>query len=166
MFNLFDFNIISRKEKDILLKWIIKSENKFKKNVMGVNRKYYKFSHDPTSPKLLFEIKNRIFKREKIESWVEEPMYQDYVGWISDGGYIHKHKDANFMSDVGVLKSVRYNLFLSVPHEGGDVIYGERNLKIKEGKYIKCNSGTEYHECSVVKGKKPRIVVSYGVLIR
>lgn len=161
MFGIFDNKIISQKEKNILLEWIYENEYKFIQNPNGQNRKYYKFSYDIEVPKLFFEIKNRIIKREKIKFWCVEPIYADYIGIISNGGFIHEHIDENYKN----LNHVRYNLFLSIPDKGGDPIYNGKKLKMKECYYLKCNSGKEMHSCEVVRGNKPRIVISYGFLI-
>lgn len=161
MFDFFDNKIISKKEKNILLKWIYNNEFKFIQNPMGPHRKYYPFSEDPSIPKLFFEIKDRIIKKEKIKKWYLEPMYKDYVGMITNGGFIHEHQDANYFG----LNHVRYNLFLSVPENGGTPVYNGKRLKMRECKYLKCLSGNERHSCETVIGDKPRIVISYGFLI-
>ena len=166
MFGIFKNNIITEKEKDILLEWTYENEHKFIQNEMGSHRKYYKFTHESGVPRLFFDVKKRILKRENIKSWTEEPMYMDYIGWMSEGGFIQRHKDAEYHSSIGLLRHVRYNLFLSVPYKGGDPVYNERKLRMKEMNYVRCNSGSEYHRCEPVEGNKPRIVISYGVLIK
>jgi len=152
--------LISKSECDLLLDWIYQNKGLFKPNLKGLNRKYYVFSKRPYVPKLLYEIKNRIIEKENITHWHPEPVYEDYIGWISDGGFIHEHKDENLHG----FKHVRYNLFLSVPEKGGDPIYNGKRMEFSERSYIKCNSGNELHSCEPVIGKKPRIVVSYGFL--
>jgi hypothetical protein len=161
MIRLFGNKIITRQEKNILLEWIGKNESRFIQNPMGPHRRYYPFSEDPYIPKLFLEIKHRIIKREKIKKWYLEPMFKDYVGVISNGGFIHEHQDANYQS----LNHVRYNLFLSTPKSGGEPVYNGKKLKMKEREYLKCLSGNERHSCNVVVGDKPRIVISYGFLI-
>lgn len=127
MFAIFNNKIISQKEKNILLEWIYKNENKFIQNPNGQHRKYYKFSYDNRVPKLFFEIKSRIIKRENIKVWCIEPVYADYIGIISDGGFIHEHTDENYKN----LNHVRYNLFLSVPKKGGYPIYNGKKITSK-----------------------------------
>ena len=161
MFGLFNNKIISGKENQILLEWIYTNQYKFIQNPMGPYRKYYRFSEDPYIPKLFFEIKDRIIKKEKIKNWYLEPMYKDYVGIITNGGFIHEHQDANYLG----LSHIRYNLFLSIPKSGGTPVYGGKRLKMKEREYLKCLSGKEKHSCKIVVGDKPRIVISYGFLI-
>ena len=166
MFGIFENKIISKEEKNTLLVWTYKNEYKFIQNSMGPHRKYYCFTKESGVPRLFFDVKRRILERENIKSWIEEPMYMDYIGWITDGGFIQQHKDGEYNLSVGLLRHVRYNLFLSVPNKGGDPVYNERKLRMKERNYVKCNSGSEYHRCEPVRGNKPRIVISYGVLIK
>lgn len=166
MFGIFENKIISKEEKNTLLVWTYKNEYKFIQNSMGPHRKYYCFTKESGVPRLFFDVKRRILDRENIKSWIEEPMYMDYIGWITDGGFIQQHKDGEYNSSAGLLRHVRYNLFLSVPYKGGDPVYNERKMRMKEGNYIRCNSGSEYHRCEPVRGNKPRIVISYGVLIK
>ena len=34
------------------------------------------------------------------------------------------------------------------------------------GDYVRCNSSKEYHECEIVEGDIPRIVISYGIYLK
>lgn len=161
MFSLLKPKIITKKEQNFLLSWTYQNESKFESNPVGPNRKFYSFNNDLNIPSLLFEIKDRIIQKENIKIWTNEPMYGDYIGWISENGFIHEHKDLN----VGSLSHIRYNLFLSVPKKGGEPIYNSKKINYYERMYFKCNSGNEMHSCEKVIGKKPRIVISYGFLI-
>lgn len=157
----FEKRIMSSQEQEVILDWMLEVQHKFVSNPMGNHRNYYIFSDDPSAPKVLFDIKKRIYKKEKLGEVYIEPMYKDYIGCILEGGHIHKHKDAN----VGNLKHVRYNVFLTVPKKGGVPFYNDKKMKMVERGYIKCNSGDEYHYCTPVEGEIPRIVISYGFLV-
>jgi uncharacterized protein (DUF779 family) len=115
----FEKRIMSSQEQEVILDWMLEVQHKFVSNPMGNHRNYYIFSDDPSAPKVLFDIKKRIYKKEKLGEVYIEPMYKDYIGCILEGGHIHKHKDAN----VGNLKHVRYNVFLTVPKKGGVPFY-------------------------------------------
>ena len=160
IFNLFNCNqIISKEEQNYLLEWTFKNSQKFKNNPVGPHRKFCSLDED--SPHLFEKVKDRIIQKENLSVWFPEPEYGDFVGWISNGGFIHHHIDMNHYN----LRHVRYNLFLSVPHKGGIPTYNGKKIAIKERCYVRCNSGSEYHSCSKVIGSKPRIVISYGFLI-
>ena len=157
--------MISSDEKDTLLAWIEKIEDKFIPNNYTPYRKYYVFSNDNSCPYLLWDIRNRIIQKENLEKCVGEPYIGDYIGWISEGGSIHHHMDPGCNGlDRKKLNHIRYNFFLSLPKEGGLPIYNGEVKYPKEGEYLLCKSGTEYHSCTEVVGDKPRIVLSYGFL--
>ena len=160
MFGLFQNKLITKNERQFMLDWIYRNEHLFNSNPNGLHRKYFIFSNHQQTPKLFFEIKSRITQRENITCWYQEPMYQDYIGWVSNGGFIHNHKDNN----VNGMKHIRYNVFLSVPKEGGDPVYNGKRMRFSERSYVRCNSGDEFHSCEPVIGAKPRIVISYGFL--
>lgn len=153
--------IITEEERLLLLNWTIKNENKFNKNELGPQRKVYFFDSDLETPDLVYEIRDRIIERENITKWDPEPLLGNYVGWISNGGFIHRHIDSN--QEYG--NHIRYNLFLSIPNEGGYPIYNNQVILVKESQYIRCNSGLYFHESQKVIGDKPRIVISYGFIL-
>ena len=153
--------IITKTECHSMLTWIYENEDRFKFNPAGPNRKYYVFGNCKCIPKLFFEVKDRIILRERIADWCEVPTLPDCISWISNGGFLHHHRDR---VDMKGFKHIRYNLFLSIPINGGDPIYNGKIMSFRERYYIKCNSGDEKHSCKPVIGEKPRIAVSYGFL--
>ena len=105
--------MISSDEKDTLLAWIEKIEDKFIPNNYTPYRKYYVFSNDNSCPYLLWDIRNRIIQKENLEKCVGEPYIGDYIGWISEGGSIHHHMDPGCNGlDRKKLNHIRYNFFL------------------------------------------------------
>ena len=167
MINIFN-HIISKKEQKILLEWIYENEDKFTSNPAGPERKFYSFGDDPTFPQLFLDVKRRILEKENVKPFSEKPYsrkgdpYKDYIGWVSHGGHIHPHQDPT----EEPYQHVRYNLFLSTPKKGGRPIYDGKKLRMRERSYIRCNSGNELHGSDLVLGNKPRIIVSYGVLLK
>jgi hypothetical protein len=156
--------LISIEEQKYLLSWIKSIEHKFKENGYSPHRKYFVFNNNSSCPYLLYDIKNRIIKKENLENWREEPYLGDYIGWISNGGMIHHHIDPNCKGIRRTLYHVRYNLFLSIPENGGTPMYDNKIINAKERECVMCKSGEEYHSCQKVIGEKPRIVISYGFL--
>lgn len=162
MFNIFSNKfIISEKEKLFLLNWVFKNEHKFILNQFGPHRKFYSFDNDSEVPSLFYEVRNRIIKKQNIKKWYPEPIFGNYIGWISEGGFIHKHKDPNTYHGY----HTRYNVFLSIPLKGGNPIYSDKIIPVKEREYICCKSGTEFHQSNPVIGNKPRVVISYGFIL-
>lgn len=157
--------MISCDEKEFLLTWIKTIEDRFIPNPVSPHRKFYMFTNHESCPYLLWDIKQRIIEKENLQSCHSEPFIGDYVGWISNGGAIHIHRDPGAIgSDGKKLRHVRYNLFLSVPDEGGVGIYDGELKYPKEGEYLICESSEYDHGCTEVVGSKPRIILSYGFL--
>lgn len=159
--------IISKQELNFILKFIDINENLFQKNAVSPNRKYLTLHNELNPPSLFFEIKKRILDREKIiDNYIDDvyscgDLYGDYIGFISDGGKIHYHKDRTPQK----YELIRFNLFLSIPKKGGFPIYNKIIIPVNIGDYVRCNSSEEYHECEMVEGDVPRIVLSYGIYL-
>ena len=86
---------------------------------------------------------------------------EDSIGYMIDGGKLHKHTDPN----VNNLVHTRFNVYVQLPNEGGYPIYSNNLYKLKERRYICCRAGIDYHECQLVKGDRARIVLSFGFLL-
>jgi len=154
------YKIITEVERLKMLFWIFSNKNKFKSNPAGPYRKCLSFSDVPDIPKIFFDVRNRIVKREKIKNYFTEPELKNIITWVSNSGFIHKHTD----SSIQGYNHFRYNLCLLSPLTGGKTIYNNQVVDIKECNYVKCN--TKYdHETKIVTSFKPRICVSYGFLI-
>lgn len=164
---------ISKEELDIILKFIEDNDKFFKTNITGSNRKGLPleksetFSPDDAGyhpPQLISDIKQRILRKENIkkEDWRSNHILGDFIGHVSNGGFVHHHKDPS----MDGFDHVRFNLFLSVPKEGGYPIYDGVTIPVEVGDYVRCNSGLEYHESQVVVGDIPRITISYGILLK
>lgn len=159
--------IISKKELDFILKFISTNEDFFEKNIISPNRKFLTLHKESNPPEIFFDIKKRILDKENITNdYIDDvfshgDLYGDYIGFISDGGKIHSHKDITPHNYT----LVRFNLFLSIPEKGGYPIYNGVTIPVKVGDYVRCNSSSEHHECELVQGNIPRIVLSYGIFI-
>ena len=156
-------DIISEKELNFILKFIDINEDLFEENGVSPNRKYLTLHKESNPPKLFFDIKKRILTKENIlTDYNDDSTYGDYIGRITNGGKIHLHDDPT----IPGYDHVRFNLFLSVPKKGGFPIYNGVTIPVKVGDYVKCNSSKEYHECELVEGNIPRIVISYGIYLK
>ena len=140
--------------------WILLNAKKFIKNPVGPYRKCLAIHETDNSPKLIFEIRDRIVKRENIKEYLNEPMYGIMVTWISSGGHIHPHTDVGLHN----YSHIRYNLPLTLPITGGKTFYNNECIKTKESHYIKCDT-SKVHQTSIVNGPIPRICLSFGFLI-
>lgn len=156
-------NIISKKELNFILKFINANENLFEENGISPNRKFITLPKKSNTPNLFFDIKKRILEKENItNNYIDDSTYGDYIGYITNGGKIHYHNDPT----ISGYDHIRFNLFLSVPKKGGFPIYNGITIPVIVGDYVRCNSSKEYHECEMVEGDIPRIVISYGIYLK
>jgi hypothetical protein len=158
-----DESIITKKELNFILNFIKLNEDFFVENTISPNRKYLELQKEANPPNLFFEIKKKILSRENItKNYIDDSTFGDYIGYITNGGKIHKHKDPTITG----YSHVRFNLFLSLPQKGGLPIYNEKIIPVGIGDYVKCLSSEYYHECQMVVGDIPRIVISYGIYLK
>ena len=162
-------NFITDDEHTQLMNWIHENEQKFTSTTnknpgpFTAHRKRYIFQNHPGHPfPLIQTIKQRVVDVESIGEWITEPLWSDYIGYISKGGSIQFHKDKNYPG----YSHVRYNVILSFPEEGGDSVYGNSVNSFKEKTVWRCEAGKIPHGSITVKGKRPRITLSLGFLIK
>lgn len=154
---------LNKEDLNFLLKWIQSKRHKFKKNIISDNREYLFLNKEPSTPKLFFDIKKQILNKENIlNNYIEDNILGDYIGYITNGGKIHRHIDLT----IPGYDHIRFNLFLSIPEKGGFPIYNEISIPVKVGDYVRCNASKEYHECEMVEGEIPRIIVSYKIYLK
>jgi hypothetical protein len=149
-------------EQNIIVNWLNNNYNLL--DVNGYNRYNSKLSElkEKTNiPVCIYEIKKRIVDAEQLHEFNQEPVFEDSVGYMINGGKLHKHTDPNLNN----LVHTRFNVYVQLPEEGGYPIYSNNLYKLKERTYICCRAGIDYHECQEVKGDKARIILSFGFLL-
>lgn len=151
--------VITIAEQAELIEWANHNYGSFIKN--GFGRQFKKLRELPTIPACVWDIKARIVAIERLENAPQEPLFEDYIGYITDGGKIHPHKDSN---RDGLIHT-RFNAFVQLPEKGGLPVYGDVVLPVSERHYVRCNSGIDVHTCEMVEGPKARIVLSFGFLL-
>ena len=142
---------------DPIKKWAEENYKTFTNNGFGRQFKIL----DNSCPKEVFTIKKIIVEKYKLENKQQEPIYKDFCGFITDGGAIHEHTDAN----KNGLIHTRFNVMISKPIEGGIPIQDGKQILVEEGDVWRCDAGLIKHSCTEVKGNKPRIVLSFGFLL-
>jgi len=156
-------DIISKKELNFILKFIDINNDFFIENDISPHRKFLTLHKESNPLSLFFDIKKRILDKEGIiDNYIDDSTYGDYIGLITNGGKIHHHNDPTIFGH----DHVRFNLFLSVPKKGGFPIYNGITIPVNVGDYVTCNSSKEFHECEMVEGDVPRIVISYGIYLK
>jgi hypothetical protein len=155
-------NFIDDEIKQTLLSWTDTNYQSFIVNPKSFGRRYKLISSDDSIHELVLTIKNKIIELENITDWKKEPVYDDFIGVNSEGSSIHNHTDKNY----GDYIHTRWNLILSYPEDGGHSIYGDNINILEENLIWKCVAGKYSHGSTKVIGKKPRITLSIGFLIK
>jgi len=151
--------VITEAEQAELIQWGNANYTTFQKN--GPGRQFKVLTGFANTPSCVWDIKKRIVEKEGLQNAPQEPMFKDYMGYITDGGKIHPHTDPN---RDGLIHT-RFNVVVQLPVKGGLPIYGGKTLQVSERHYVRCNSGIDEHTCELVEGPKARIVLSFGFLL-
>jgi len=138
--------------------WAAEHHTSFRANGAG---RQYGILQQLTPPGEAWEIKQQVVATYGLTGCPTEPVFQDFCGYITEGGAIHPHQD----SDHGGRQHVRYNVMVSRPEAGGMPIQDGVVLTVAEGEVWRCNASRVRHWCTPVQGPKPRIVLSFGFLV-
>lgn len=156
-----DEPILSEDEQQTIVNWVRKTYKYFKPN--GLNIYMQKLDYFDDVPKCVFDIKKRIFDKEDLYGYQQEPIFKDSIGYMLDGASLHLHTDPN--PSESELIHTRYNVYVQLPDKGGYPIYNNIHCTLKERTYICCRSGLDYHSCAKVEGPRERIILSFGLLL-
>ena len=151
---------IDETHRQILLQWAYENKSRFTSNGFG---RQYGILQQLNGPPCWHEVKASVVRQFLLSPmWKEEPCFQDYIGYITEGGAIHPHTDPNQPG----YQHVRFNCLLSKPESGGDRIYGDRIIPLpQEGGVWRCDAGRVTHASTPVIGITARIVLSLGFLL-
>lgn len=156
-----DEPIMSEDEQKEVVDWCRNNYKYFKVN--GYKRYSGQLDNFYNAPKCVWDIKNRIIEKENLQNEIQEPSMKDSAGYMQNGGKLHVHTDANINND-GLIHT-RFNVYVQIPDKGGLPIYADKLHKLKERTYICCRSGLDEHHCTIVRGDRERIILSYGYLL-
>ncbi len=154
--------IISEEERKTIYDWVINLRPKME--FLSNNRRNYRIvKGDPNIPDLVFDIRDRLEKKEGLENYQKEEHIKDFIGMISPGGFIFKHADPNDFEKK--LIHVRFNIYISVPKEGSKTYYAGQLVETKECCYVMCRSGVDVHWTEPIEDEIPRISFSFGYML-
>ena len=156
-------DFITEEERLFLEEWAILNNSNLKRNSEGPYRNFGRLDSLPETPKLVKELKNKLIELESIEKVIEAPQNADWLGIQKETAYVEPHMDYNGPDKRYYTR--RYNILISLPEEGGQPIYGNKVLKVKERMIWRCDAGLVIHSSVPNKGKKPRINLSFGFLM-
>lgn len=153
-------DFITLEEQAQLLNFALKNKKHLGFNGAG---RYYKAHIDKSlsiTP-LYKKIRQKIIDIESLHNFKYEPTFGDFLSFNESGGSIHKHIDPNLDGHI----HTRYNLIISMPESGGQPIYNDEIINIKERMLWRCEAGLYNHSSTPVEGNKPRINISFGFQI-
>ena len=157
-----DNPILSIEEQASIVDWVRTHYKYFRPN--GANRFMQQLDCFDNLPACVWAIKQRIFDKEQLHEYPQEPLFRDSVGYMLHGASLHRHTDPNPDDGSGLIHT-RFNVYVQLPHKGGYPIYNNIHCTLEERTYICCRSGLDFHSCAPVEGERERIVLSFGVLV-
>jgi hypothetical protein len=126
------------------------------------NRLLYKFQeNDPHIISLVWEIEDRLCRKEGLEHCIKERKLKNFIMYIPKGGCIDKHIDPN----KNELLQARFNIYIKVPEGDCKTYYGGNPVTTIEGSYVLSRSGIDYHWSEMNTSDTPRISLSFGYLV-
>ena len=155
---------ITENEQWFMKFWILTNEYKLQPNLAGPNRRFNRLDALGKLPGVFNEVRNRIIKAEGITDPIEAPQNGDWIGVQREGAFVEPHMDYN--GEDPEYYTRRYNILINMPESGGQPIYDGQTLDIKERTMWRCDAGLKVHSSVPNVGKKPRINLSYGFLMK
>ena len=158
-------NFITIEEQNFLRKWALKYEELMIPNPSGPLRKRIVLAKLPEYPEILKELKDRLISLEGIVDSDEVISVgdQDMISVQRNKGMVPEHIDYDRIKGYSLR---RYNIFVSLPEEGGLPVYGGEVIDVKERCMLRVDAGLVSHSTTQINGDIPRIMLSYGFNIK
>ena len=152
---------MSEEERISILEWLttLKKNNKLRK-LSGGRWDYTLYIDDKIIPIAIWRIKKRLIEREGLHTYRQDPVFEDLLTLIPNGGVLHPHTDPNSFDGS---MHCRFNVFLNVP-EVFDTYYGEHLVEAKNRHYVMCRSGIDTH-WSTLNQEDDRVALSFGYIL-
>lgn len=111
---------------------------------------------------LVAEIKQRIIQLENIRSpIINDMLIGDWFGITDEDAFVEPHTDETKAPYLDYYAR-RYNVIISMPHEGGQPIYDDDILNVGERTLWRCEAGLIKHSTVPNVGIRMRLNISYG----
>ncbi len=111
---------------------------------------------------LAYKLWNEKYEELGVKEFSEEPMFGIFLSVNNEGGFVHPHSDS---APEGYYHT-RINFLLSKPESGGLPIYDNAIHDYEEGTAWLNLANVWRHASTPVIGKKDRIVLSLGALVK
>jgi hypothetical protein len=156
-------DFITEEERLFLEEWALSNHSYLKRNVEGPYRNFGRLDSLSDIPPIIKQLKKKLIELESIEKVIEAPQNADWLGIQKETAFVEPHIDYNG-PDIRYYTR-RYNILISLPEEGGQPIYGNKVLKVKEKMIWRCDAGLVVHSSIPNKGERVRINLSFGFLM-
>ena len=114
---------------------------------------------------LVAEIKQRIVELEDIRPpIIDDMLIGDWFGMTDEDAFVEPHTDET-KSPYLDYYALRYNVIISMPHEGGQPIYDGDVLDVGERTLWRCEAGLIKHATVPNVGTRMRLNISYGFFV-
>lgn len=133
----------------------------FQGNQASAARKFMKMDYvSPDGDQVLYAMKQKLAQHFELGEYVVPPNLKDFVGYITDGGSIHPHTDA----DLPGKRHVRINVLVSQP--GGCIPLMENMpIAVSVGDAWLNLASQVIHATTPVQGPGFRSAISFGYQI-
>jgi hypothetical protein len=158
-------DFITVEEQGFLRGWALENEKFMIPNPTGLYRRRSPLNRLSDYPNVLKTIKNRLMDLEGLMD-NENVMVADYEDMVSvhrNTASVLEHTDNNRVEGYYLR---RYNIFVSLPEEGGLPIYDGKVIEVKERCVLKVDGGLIPHSTTPIVGEVPRILLSYGFNVK
>lgn len=165
--------IVEDEELDIISLWAQANYTNFPSNSYGSGfncsiKDIKNFNHEKEENESVYNailnIEKRLIEKEKLHNYKESKGLPHLLYVLPPGTHIHSHNDVGYKeTNKGI--QVRFNVCIQKPDEGGRPIYAGKLIELNEKEYVICRAEIDTHSSEWVKGKKPRINISFGYMI-
>ena len=138
-----------------------RNEHLFHANELGAARKFLKIENaNAGGDKTLFSVKQRLAESFGLGNYVVPPALKDFIGYITEGGFIHPHTDP----DLPGRMHVRVNVLISQPAGCVPLIEGIP-IAVEVGDAWLNLASRCLHATTPVEGPGYRSAISFGYQI-
>jgi|APCry1669191674_1035369.scaffolds.fasta_scaffold06073_3 hypothetical protein len=144
--------------RDYVLKYIDDNIHRFRMNGPG------RFDMRHIQDDVINNEKNKLIHKIGIDllEWEPEPLFGNFIGCNLEGAFVHLHKDP---APYGYTHA-RINIMINKPDDGGIPIIDNEYVNVNEKDAWICISSKQLHQTNPVIGKKKRLVLSLGTIIK
>jgi len=157
-------DFITIDEQQFITDWALRNEGSFIPNPKGPYRRRSLLNNLLDYPEILNQIRNRLIELEGLlhpDILIDKK--QDMISIQRNLGVVPEHIDYDRVEGHYLR---RYNIFISLPENGGLPIYGGEIIDVKERCVLRVDAGLIPHSTTQINGERPRIMLSYGFNIK